>query len=182
MARSHRLLQNGNRCTILSSRSYRATRNSLGLVINALGDCGKRARFLATNSLRHSHHRSTGMALYACGSRNENQDNLERQAERLIRWRNSQECRVSKVVEECGRVSMIGIPGFWSCLLISGLDRSYGRSHAKRKTEQVLAALQQNGLIRESEARESQESGQKEAQAQEKDTDPHSHAYSSHRG
>ena len=31
----------------------------------------------------------------------------------------------------------------------------YGRRRAKRKTEQVLAALQQNGLIRESEARES---------------------------
>ena len=33
--------------------------------------------------------------------------------------------------------------------------RLYGRRRAKRKTEQVLAALQQNGLIRESEARES---------------------------
>ncbi len=33
--------------------------------------------------------------------------------------------------------------------------RLYCRRRAKRKMEQVLAALQQNGLIRESEARES---------------------------
>lgn len=33
--------------------------------------------------------------------------------------------------------------------------RLYGRRRAKRKTEQMLAALQQNGLIRESEVRES---------------------------
>jgi putative resolvase len=37
--------------------------------------------------------------------------------------------------------------------MIRFFARLYGRRRAKRKTEQVLAALQQNGLIRESEAR-----------------------------
>ena len=40
-------------------------------------------------------------------------------------------------------------------IVTSFCARLYGRRRAKRKTEQVLAALQQNGLIRESEARES---------------------------
>jgi putative resolvase len=45
--------------------------------------------------------------------------------------------------------------GDFVALVTSFCARLYGRRRAKRKTEQVLAALQQNGLIRESEARES---------------------------
>jgi predicted site-specific integrase-resolvase len=45
--------------------------------------------------------------------------------------------------------------GDFVAMVISFCARLYGRRRAKRKTEQVLAALQQNGLIRESEARES---------------------------
>ena len=40
-------------------------------------------------------------------------------------------------------------------IISSFAARLYGRRRAKRKTEQVLAALQQNGPARESEARES---------------------------
>src|SRR5215831_11665234 len=45
--------------------------------------------------------------------------------------------------------------GDFVAIVASFCARLYGRRRAKRKTEQVLAALQQNGLIRESEARES---------------------------
>ena len=45
--------------------------------------------------------------------------------------------------------------GDFVAIVTSCCARLYGRRRAKRKTEQVLAALQQNGLIRESEARES---------------------------
>ena len=45
--------------------------------------------------------------------------------------------------------------GDFVAMVTSFCARLYGRRRAKRKTEQVLAALQQNGLIRESEARES---------------------------
>ena len=45
--------------------------------------------------------------------------------------------------------------GDFVAIVTSFCARLYGRRRAKRKTEQVLAALQQNGLIRESEARES---------------------------
>jgi putative resolvase len=45
--------------------------------------------------------------------------------------------------------------GDFVAIVTSFCARLYGRRGAKRKPEQVLAALQQNGLIRESEARES---------------------------
>jgi len=45
--------------------------------------------------------------------------------------------------------------GDFVAIVTSFCAQLYGRRRAKRKTEQVLAALQQNGLIRESEARES---------------------------
>ena len=47
------------------------------------------------------------------------------------------------------------IMGDFVVIVTSSRARLYGRRRAKRKTLQVLAALQQNGLIRESEARES---------------------------
>jgi putative resolvase len=55
--------------------------------------------------------------------------------------------------------------GDFVAIVTSFCARLYGRRRAKRKTEQVLAALQQNGLIRESEARESHERGHQETQA-----------------
>ena len=45
--------------------------------------------------------------------------------------------------------------GDFVAIVTSICARFYDRRRAKRNTEQVLAALQQNGLIRESEARES---------------------------
>jgi putative resolvase len=45
--------------------------------------------------------------------------------------------------------------GDFVAIVTSFCARLYGRRRAKRKTQQVLAALQQNGLICESEAGES---------------------------
>jgi len=45
--------------------------------------------------------------------------------------------------------------GDFVAIITSFAARLYGRRHAKRKTQQVLAALQQNGNGRESEARKS---------------------------
>ena len=44
--------------------------------------------------------------------------------------------------------------GDFVAIITSFCARLYGRRRAKRKTEQVLAALQQNGPAREPEARE----------------------------
>src|SRR5438552_3738381 len=72
--------------------------------------------------------------------------------------------------------------GDFVAIVTSFCARLYGRRRAKRKTEQVLAALQQNGPSGESEARENHSRGQQETQAEETDADTRSHAYSSHRG
>jgi hypothetical protein len=70
-------------------------------------------------------------------------------------------------------------------IVTSFCARLYGCRRAKRKTEQVLAALQQNGFSREPEATIRNFAGQKATQAQkedEADPDPRGHAHSSHRG
>ena len=75
--------------------------------------------------------------------------------------------------------------GDFVAIVTSFCARLYGRRRAKRKTEQMLAALQQNGLIRESEVRESHSRSHKETQAQETDetdADLRGYTYSSHRG
>ena len=145
------------------------------------------------------------VAVYARVSSSENKQNLDTQAERLIRWCNAQGWSVGKVVKECGsgvndqrpkflallanptisrivveqkdRASRFGVAyiqtllalqerelvivntadtaeddlmGDFVAIITSFAARLYGRRRAKRKTEQVLAALQQDGPSRES--------------------------------
>ncbi len=75
--------------------------------------------------------------------------------------------------------------GDFVAIITSFAARLYGRRRAKRKTEQVLAALQQNEPLHESEARKRNFARKEEAQAEEKDEAddyPRGDAYSPDRG
>ncbi len=58
------------------------------------------------------------------------------------------------VVVNTAGMAQDDLMGDFVAILTSFCARLYGRRRAKRKTEQVLAALQQNGPAREPEARE----------------------------
>jgi putative resolvase len=105
------------------------------------------------------------VAVYARVSSSENKDNLKRQAERLISWCNALEWPPSRrcsrglgrelVMVTTADTAEDDLMGDVVASVTSFYARLYGHRGAKRKTEHALAALQQNGLIRESEARES---------------------------
>ncbi|SRR6266581_4646619 len=109
------------------------------------------------------------VAVSAHVSSSEKKENLDMQAERLISWCNAQGWSVGKVVKECGSgineqrprfLAMQGrellvvstadtaqddLMGDFVAIITSFAARMYGRRRAKRKIEQVLAALEQDG-------------------------------------
>ena len=100
-------------------------------------------------------------AIYARVSNSENKKNLDTQAERLVAWCRSQGWSVVQIVKECGsgvndqQRELVVVNSASTAeedlmsdlvsIITSFVARLYGRRRAKRKTDQVLAALQENG-------------------------------------